>query len=932
VRALATVRDGKVLRAVDYKNLGAEELGSVYESLLELHPEIDADAGTFVLRVAAGSERKTTGSYYTPTSLIGELLDSALDPVLEEAAASGEKAILDLKVVDPACGSGHFLVAAAHRIAKRLASVRTGDEEPSPEATRHALRDVVSRCIYGVDVNPMAVELCKVSLWMEALEPGKPLSFLDAHIRSGNSLLGTTPDLIAAGIPDDAFKAIGGDDKEVANELRRRNKQEREGQLTLEDEVAELESSLAESAAALEQAPDDSLAAVREKARLFSAFEESHEHRRAKLLADAWSAAFLQLKTRDAPAHVTQAVTRRLADDPARVPDGTLREIERLADQYRLFHWHVEFPTVFADPNGGFDCLLGNPPWGQMEIAEKEFFAETHPEIANARNKAARVRLIEELARDDRDIYFAFRRAVRRADGERHLIRSSGLYPLCGRGRINSFAVFAEAMRSLVAPTGRVGCIVPSAIATDDTTQLFFADLVASRSLASLFEFENVGFFTGAGQGHMLRFCLLTLVGRARSTQNIELMFQGQDVSELADPERHFTLTPADFALLNPNTHTCPIFRTRRDAQLTKYVYGRVPVLVNESRTGGNPWGVEFRQGLFNMATDSRRFRVEEELQAEGGHLHGNVFRHDEEVYLPLYESKMVYQYAHRFADYTGSRAGEDLHRLPELPLARLSDPEELCRPRYWVSGRAVQEALAAKERRWFIGWRLITDARASARTLVAMVLPRVGVGNSIGLVFSSTTPTELSLLLANFNAFATDYCVRQKLGGTNLSFYVMRQIPIVPPALSTTPAAWSNGASLGDWITPRVLELTYTAVDLAPFAHDVGWNGPPFCWRAERRFVLRCELDAAFFHLYGLAREDVDYVMDTFPIVRDRDVKAQGEYRTKRVILEIYDELAQAIESGKPHATRLDPPPADARVAHPSRAEAGAASAAVAR
>ncbi|MDW8338779.1 MAG: N-6 DNA methylase, partial [Thermoleophilia bacterium] len=192
IRSLATLREGKVLRTVDYRNLGAEELGSVYESLLELRPELNADAGTFELRLAAGNERKTTGSYYTPANLISCLLDSALDPVLEEAARKGEEAILDLKVVDPACGSGHFLVAAAHRIAKRLASLRTGDAEPSPEATRQALRDVVSRCLYGVDVNPMAVELCKVALWIEALDPGRPLSFLDAHIRCGNSLLGTT--------------------------------------------------------------------------------------------------------------------------------------------------------------------------------------------------------------------------------------------------------------------------------------------------------------------------------------------------------------------------------------------------------------------------------------------------------------------------------------------------------------------------------------------------------------------------------------------------------------------------------------------------------------------------------------------------------------------------------------------------------------------
>jgi N-6 DNA Methylase len=226
VRTLSLVDYDGSLRSVDYKNLGVEELGSVYESLLELQPELDSTSGTFGLKAFSGNERKTTGSYYTPHSLVTSLLDTALDPVLGEAARKPDpeaagNAILDLKVCDPAVGSGHFLIAAAHRMARRLASVRTGDDEPSPEATRQALGDVIGSCLYGVDVNPMAAELCKVSLWMEALVPGRPLSFLDHHIRVGNSLLGTTPELILDGIPNEAFKPIEGDDKNAENSAER---------------------------------------------------------------------------------------------------------------------------------------------------------------------------------------------------------------------------------------------------------------------------------------------------------------------------------------------------------------------------------------------------------------------------------------------------------------------------------------------------------------------------------------------------------------------------------------------------------------------------------------------------------------------------------------------------------------------------------------
>src|SRR5216684_2698607 len=236
-RSLAFTLDRSTRRSIDYKNLGSEELGSVYESLLELHPVLSVDAATFELTTAGGHERKTTGSYYTPTSLITCLLDSALDPILDEAERQPdpETAILNLKICDPACGSGHFLVAAAHRVAKRLAAVRTGDEEPTHEALRTALRDVVGHCIYGVDINPMAVELCKVSLWMEAIEPGKPLSFLEQHIQCGNSLLGATPALLAKGIPDSAFEPIEGDDKKICSEYRKKNKYQREGNRSLFD-------------------------------------------------------------------------------------------------------------------------------------------------------------------------------------------------------------------------------------------------------------------------------------------------------------------------------------------------------------------------------------------------------------------------------------------------------------------------------------------------------------------------------------------------------------------------------------------------------------------------------------------------------------------------------------------------------------------------
>jgi hypothetical protein len=478
VRSLSEVTEGGVRRAVDYRNLGTEELGSVYESLLELHPEVNLDAATFELKVEAGHERKATGSYYTPPQLVQCLLDTALEPVLAERARAPdpEAAILSLKVLDPASGSGHFLVAAAHRIARRLAAVRTGDAEPSPEAVRKALRDVVSRCIYAVDVNEMAVELCKVSLWLEALDPGRPLSFLDAHVKRGNSLLGVTPALLARGIPDAAYKeAHALDDKEACRALRKRNRAERSllasgARQTLLEEWATAQSrELAKAVQHLAEISDDTSETVAAKEEVFREIVEGDAYRRAKLAADAWCAAFFLPKRKGSDGITTDTV-RRLLESPDSVPEALKRDVERVASELAFFHWHLEFPEVFRVGNGepenpeagwsgGFDVVLGNPPWERVKLEEKQFFAARAPEVAASRTKAERHRAIEKLREDDPALYRAYREALHQAKSELDFLHGSGRFPLCGRGDTNTYAVFAEAMRvlaSLPAALGRL--------------------------------------------------------------------------------------------------------------------------------------------------------------------------------------------------------------------------------------------------------------------------------------------------------------------------------------------------------------------------------------------------------------------------------------------------------------------------------------------
>lgn len=318
VRALSWIDEGR--RTVDFRNLGAEEMGSIYESLLELHPIIDRQAAQFSLDSAVGHERKQTGSYYTPTGLIAALLDTALDPLIDRASRESdpERALLAITVCDPACGSGHFLIAAANRIAKRLAAVREQDPEPSPRAVRHALRDVISRCVFGVDVNPMAVELCKFALWMEALEPGRPLSFLDMQIRPGNALVGAVPGGVERGIPNSAFEVIRGDDfgclepepKPYVTRLRQRNARELAGVMTLFDTDGD-ESQLAHHAADIAALPDDDLRGIAAKKSGYSRIRDSQAFRRLSAAADVWTAAALAEKRPATPAITHRAIAVR---------------------------------------------------------------------------------------------------------------------------------------------------------------------------------------------------------------------------------------------------------------------------------------------------------------------------------------------------------------------------------------------------------------------------------------------------------------------------------------------------------------------------------------------------------------------------------------------------------------------------------------------
>jgi hypothetical protein len=474
---------------------------------------------------------------------------------------------------------------------------------------------------------------------------------------------------------------------------------------------------------------------------------------------------------------------------------------------------------------------------------------------------------------------------------------------------------------------GRVGCILPSGIATDDTTKEFFAALVSTDQLASLWHFENEEFVFPAVH-HAFRFCLVTMArGRAAGSAS-QMVFYARQVAHLNDPERLIELAAKDFVALNPNTRTCPTFRWRRDAEINKGIYRRVPVLWREEVEDGNPWGIRFLR-MLDMSVDSGSFHDRAACARDGFVLAGNVFARGGAKRLPLYEAKMVHHFDHRFATYEGqTEAQSNQGKCPELDDTAHADPLKVPLPYYWVDDSVVHERLADRwARTWLLGWRDI--ARSSdMRTVIVDLLPRFAVGNKLPLCLPDQTPPLCACLFGNLASLVLDYCARQKVAGTSLNVFLVNQFPVLAPQTYSSSVGDNSKQIWQGWVAERVLELTYTSHDMAGFAMDAGYSGPPFRWDPERRAILRAELDAAFFHLYGLDADDTAYILDTFPVLRDKEVRQFGEYRTRRLVLERYAALATAIATRTPYTSPLSPPPASPLAAHPGNIEAVASAA----
>ena len=955
IDALSFERTPLGRRYINYRDLGVQQLGSIYERLLER--EVVREGGNIVVRPNVFA-RKDSGSYYTPDDLVDLIVREAVGPLVDDrmeafAAEASDlvsrearedwlmgrlkridpaERTLELKVCDPAMGSGHFLVNLVDYLADRVIEAMAEAEALvdgylSPLAERiegirltimdnaedrgwtfdtdqlddrHIVRRMVlKRCVYGVDKNPMAVELAKVSLWLHTFTVGAPLSFLDHHLRCGDSLFGTWVQPATRRAEEKSSLFLSGP---LARATRAAAPMQIIEGLT-DVEIAEAHRSA------------DIFAEVAEMTAPLNAFMSLlHAFDWLGIRKKPVKAAFL--KWLDGVFGDQIAIAQGGAVDSKDAHLSHLMDALEVAESERFLNWQVAFPGVWSDweskeLKGGFDAVIGNPPWDRMKLQQVEWFASRRREIAMAPRAADRKRMIVELQKAGDPLAGDFQLASERAAAGARVARTSGDYPLLARGDLNLYSLFVERAMTLVKPDGMVGLLVPSGIASDKMAARFFKSVATEGRLKALYDFENrrtrfdaPPFFPDVDS--RFKFCTF-VASPAPRTRPARCAFFLQDVSETKDPERCFPLSAADFARVNPNTGTAPIFRSRRDAELTAAIYERLPVLVD--RSSGEEvksWPVKYTR-MFDMTNDSGLFRTRSELEEKEGAwpVGGNRFQSPSGEWVPLYEGKMVQAFDHRAASIVINP--KNLHR-PAQPrpagLEQHRDPNWLPDPQYWVS---ASECGWPPQSGWVVGFKEIT-APTNVRTFIAALLPAVGFGNKVPVLKPETQDRREWLLVANLNATVFDFATRQKVQGQTLNLFILEQLPVVPPDRYRQVSFGPKTAE--EVVREAVLELTYTAHDMAPFVRDIGHVDeggvvlPPFRWDAERRLGLRAKLDALYFYLYGVTeRDDIRHVYSTFPIVERDEMAAYGAYRSRDLCLA----WASALAAGQPDA-EIDP------------------------
>lgn len=949
---------------INYSSLDVEEFGSVYEGILEMRPFVQPSvaASDWQFGFVGGLDRQSTSSYYTRPDLVQNLIKTTLEPVIKEKIAAQTtteekvKALLNMKVCDAASGSGHIVLAMARTIAWYICTLRTGEDNPASLDYRQALREVISRCVYAVDYNPDAVELCKVVLWIEGYCAGKPLSFLDHHIRCGNSVLGVSDlQMLIDGVPD---KALTAEDKDTLKALKKMNQEATKGandssdnepMLGLEDSfgvenLSAAQIGLADKIRFINHLPEETLEEEIIKQERWKELMESARVDCLRRACDIYTYAFYKTVKRDelidedggvngiyrleAEVPYTKTVMRALQEISAmeclekgkplptyyrQLSADFKTEVKRMADEQRFFHWCVEFPEVFA-ANKGFDVMCGNPPWDKIKVEDKKWF-ESHnrADIVNAGTASQRKEAIEALQTSDPTLYKEYAKALADAEALSRFARLSGRFDLTATGDIDLYPMFAELCLSFSKEAW--GLVLPTGIAVNDSNKAFFSKLIDENRLVSLYDFENREKLFDIDS--RFKFCLLVASKPQDKPRIVKGGFYLNRLDHLLDPRRIYSLQTSDFARLNPNTKTCPVFRTSRDAKLTAKIYRNSTILYNEV-TGDNPWNVKFGS-MIHMSNDSHLFQTYAQLIELGATLNGTTFTTtDGTTYVPLYEGKMIWHYNHHYGSWPTEGERPNSINMPSLD--ELSNPNSHIMPWYWVPLSTVKDRLVKYDKdgnvvwewkhKWLFAFRDIARGVDMRTFIIAPIPDAKGVGHTATLLYVERGCMPGASLYGMMSSLIFDYCSRQKIGGTHASINYVKQFPVLTPEQIPSAMQWQ--------IVKRVAELCYFNHDMDGWASEL-WDEmneeqrselpqlgaqQPWIYNPERRAILQAELDAIFAHLYGLNTEELRYILDpenvcgkgcineTFRVLKDNEIRQYGEYRTKRLVLEAWNKF----------------------------------------
>jgi hypothetical protein len=881
---LSWLSDKTGMVPVNWRAMETEELGSVYESLLELQPQLGDDGKTLVFASEAaeqkGNQRKTTGSYYTPDSLVQALLDTALDPVLDKTEPDK---LLKLTVIDPACGSGHFLLAAARRIATRLARHRA-EGTPALSDFRHALRDVARSCLHGVDRNPMAVELTKVALWIETVDPGLPLGFFDAQIRCGDALLGVFDlKVLEDGIPDAAYKPLTGDDKDTAKYYLKANRDAKGGQGGFDfgtGQVAMPEMKpMALDFSGFRDLPEDTVEQIGAKAKRFKELRKKQGFVRATAAANLYVAAFLLPKVGGAPAGPSARTVPTTEELWMALNQGKMRQAmvdaPRAARRARAFHWPLEFPDIMQ--RGGFDVVLGNPPWDTMSPDYKEFFSVHDADIRHmspAEQKVAYDQLLANpiiAAQWDQyctDLYAAV-----------HFIKSSGRYRLfaegnLGKGDFNVYRMFVETALAAT-KQGRVTAqFVPEGLYNGANATAIRKELFSAFRLEHLAGFENTKGIWFPKIDTRMKFCLY-VAWKGETTGEFHASFRVNTSDKLQEfmSRSGLNIPVSVVEEFSPDAVAVMEFAAQSEVDICARMYALYP------KFGAEVADLPYRHYMreVDMGTDRGLF-------SEG----------DEG--LPVFEGRMIDAYDYRAKGYVSGRGRSAVWE--DFPFG---GSKKVIQPQWRIVPEKMPEKLGGRTERFRIGFGDVASP-TNQRALIAALLPKGSVsGHKVPTIeFLDGGKPDTLLWLGVANSLVMDFLVRKKVSLT-MSYTIMDSLPF-PREFGKIPAATE--------IARRVCALCAVGPEMEEFREQAVQNGilktvSDVIEDPEQRAVLAAEIDALVARdVFQMKKEEMLYILDpknilgkdcdveTFKALRNAEMREFNDFRTQRLIEEAWDRL----------------------------------------